>query len=290
MPDDVLCPICKQGAVRYSEIQHAVYFRCPSCATIFQNPVPKIADMKEYANSEYTQGLYKAYLQARELKYATFRERVRHMRARSQGGRLLDVGCASGFLIDIALASGFDAYGIDFSEAAVQAASEQAAPRIRVADVNEIEATSGRPFDVVTAFDIVEHTLDPMEFIRGLRACLVPGGLLVVTTPDTRHFLRYLMGSRWPMLQPYQHTVLFSRKSMGLALEAGGFEDLSFSSARKVLTPDYLMAQVEGYLPLLASTYRALTFALPARLRRTAIPVGIGEMMVFARRAVGPDV
>ena len=53
---------------------------------------------------------------------------------------------------------------------------------------------------------------DPVSFLDDIGRVLAPGGLLVVSTPDTGHWLRPLMRSRWPMLQPDQHTFLFSRR------------------------------------------------------------------------------
>src|SRR5258708_32368157 len=84
--------------------------------------------------------------------------------------------------------------------------------RIVNGDVNVLLSQSERRYDVVTAFDILEHTYAPVRFMQEIKQILAPGGLLVLTTPDTGHFLRFLMGKRWPMLQPMQHTVLFSRK------------------------------------------------------------------------------
>ena len=69
-------------------------------------------------------------------------------------------------------------------------------------------------FDVVSAFDLIEHVPDPRAFLRGCASQLKPGGVMLISTPDTGHFLRHLMRSRWPMLQPMQHLHLFSRQAL----------------------------------------------------------------------------
>ena len=69
---------------------------------------------------------------------------------------------------------------------------------------------------------------------------------MVLTTPDTRHAFRFLMGARWPMLQPEQHTFLFSRRSLRLALEKVGFEEVVVRRATKSSTLEYLARQIEG--------------------------------------------
>src|SRR5438876_9363 len=81
-----------------------------------------------------------------------------------------------------------------------------ARPRILEGNVDELDLTTLGAFDVVTAFDIVEHSLEPLKFLARLHDLLRVGGWLALTTPDAGHGLRYVMGKRWPMLQPLQHT------------------------------------------------------------------------------------
>lgn len=242
--------------------------------------------MVEYANKEYAAGgVYKAYVQARDLKMATFRHRMSAIQKVATGKRLLDVGCACGYLIDVALESGDDAYGIEFSEAAIALASEAARPRIIQGDVNQLDTSHQGIYDVITAFDILEHTQAPNEFLTSLRTLLAPGGLLVIATPDTGHVLRVLMGTHWPNLQPNQHTFLFSRRSIQLALEQAGYQEIHVTGAVKVLTPEYLAEQLRIHTPLITNSYRAISRFLPERLRQLAVGVNISEMMAFARRA-----
>ena len=120
------------------------------------------------------------------------------------------MGCACGFFIEAALKHGFDAYGIEFSKEAVAIAREEIRSRITVGDVNLRREREEDRFDAVVAFEIIEHTQNPIKFLEEIRQILRPGGWLMLATPDTGHFLRYLMGCRWPMLQPMQHTYLFT--------------------------------------------------------------------------------
>ena len=94
--------------------------------------------------------------------------------------------------------------------------------RIRRGNVNEAESDHPSEYDVVTAFDIIEHLEDPVAFLEEIAGMLSPGGGVVISTPDTGHVLRYLMGRRWPMLQPMQHTTLMSRLGLRVALDRLG--------------------------------------------------------------------
>jgi hypothetical protein len=59
-------------------------------------------------------------------------------------------------------------------------------------------------------FDIVEPSLDLLALLVQLCGLLRPGGLLVLTTLDSRHVLRFLLSRRLPMLKPLEHTFLLS--------------------------------------------------------------------------------
>jgi len=238
--------------------------------------------MQGFAEAEYSGGVYQEYVRARELKYATFRTRVALIRHHALSGRLLDVGCACGYFIDVALQAGYDAYGIEFSAEAISQASSEARRRIFQGNVDQLQAGPGEQFDIITAFDIIEHSLAPLQLLSQLYTLLRPGGCLVLTTPDSRHVLRFLMGERWPMLQPLQHIFLFSRQSLRLALEQVGLRVVTMQRATKCLTLDYLAGQIEDHNSSLHRVYCTLSHFLPRTIRLRPFQVNIGEMLVLA--------
>lgn len=286
------CPICTQPAQFYCRKKTASYYRSQDCGLIFQSPLPSPKAMASYAANEYADGMYKDYLQAREMKLETFRRRLPDIQALMHTDRgkpkLLDVGCSCGYFIDVALDAGFDAYGVEFAQEAVNAASPAAKPRITHGNVNSIGREGSGTYDVVTAFDIIEHTEAPIDFLHMLRALLKPQGLIVLTTPDTGHFLRRLMGARWPMLQPLQHTFLFSKASMNRALRDTGFTEIQAKTARKSLSMDYLLNQVKSSNPMIYGLYRLIAPSIPSPIRQKARSVNIGEFLMTARRPSDP--
>ncbi len=260
------------------------YWECSGCGLLYQNPLPAAGKMRAFADAEYSSGVYQEYVRARELKYATFRDRVALIKQYASGGRLLDVGCACGYFIDVALEAGYDAYGVEFSTAAISQASPEARRRIIQGNIDQMKVETVEQFDVITAFDIIEHSLDPLKFLLQLHSLLCPGGCLMATTPDARHLLRFLMGERWPMLQSLQHTFLFSRRSLRLALERSGLRVATLRHATKCLTIDYLAGQIEAHNPGLHRVYRALSPLIPHALRQHPFEMKIGEMLAVAVR------
>lgn len=283
----VRCPICGVVADVAQRVPPAVYYGCPVCDTLFQHPMPTIEQMHAYVETEYESGVYTSYVAAAHLKALTFAARAKAIAARKPGGRLLDVGASAGFFVDAALDAGYDAYGVELSQEAVAAASPRARARMTVGDVNALALGGTEPFDVITAFDLIEHVFDPVGFLNELRRVARPGALLAISTPDVGHVLRYVLRARWPMFQPLQHTVLFSKRGLRLALTAAGYADIEIGPATKTLTADYLAGQVEMYVPLAVRAYRRAARVLPAKLRTAPVNVGIGELMAYARLPAG---
>eukprot|EP00435_Cladocopium_sp_Y103_P077042 s1_g781.t1 len=285
MQQKIVDPIFGRPAIPYLTKGRAEYYIEPSTKLVFQKDLPSVEEMEEFVQQHYKDGLYKAYNAAKPLKYETGRRRLDEISAYGlKGQRYLDVGCATGIFLEVAQDQGFDVTGIELSEEASLLASDAVKNKIVVADVNNHVREAAVQYDLVTAYDIIEHVQDPREFVRDLKGALAPGGVLALATPDTDHYLRWLMGRSWPMLQPMQHTFMFSEAGIKELLEDAGFRDVQVSAAKKVLTLEYLFEQVGDPSPTLGKFLVAFGKLLPKAIKRRPIGLNISEMFVLARR------
>lgn len=93
---------------------------------------------------------------------------------------LLDIGCGRGFLLDRLADAGLSGLtGMDVYD-------DVASERFTYArgDVTQPLPFDDRSFECVVAGEILEHVPDPDSFLREIRRVLVPGGTLVVSTPN----------------------------------------------------------------------------------------------------------
>lgn len=96
------------------------------------------------------------------------------------GAAILDAGCGSGRMLDELVDYG-TVTGVDLNRAAVDAARARGHAVHRA----KVEATflPADQFDLVTAFDVIEHTPDDVRSLRELRRVARPGAAAVVTVP-----------------------------------------------------------------------------------------------------------
>lgn len=114
-----------------------------------------------------------------------------------RGLRVLEVGCAKGFFVERLIERGVDAHGVDFSEPAIAAAAERGlGDRCRVGDARE-SSDSDPSFDLVCAFELLEHFDQPETFLRAAASAVRPGGWIVGTTPNADSHWRKRLGAGW---------------------------------------------------------------------------------------------
>lgn len=126
--------------------------------------------------------------------HATWRHWMPWVRQEVGGSaRWLDLGCAYGFLVEEARRAGFRAVGLDASGFALSQAREhagEAAGRVLQGHAESLPFADD-VFDVVSAFDLLEHVPRPERLLAEAARVLRPGGLLLAATPDPIVFDRY---------------------------------------------------------------------------------------------------
>lgn len=137
------------------------------------------------------------------------------------GGRLLEIGCACGFLLVAARERGFRVRGIEMSAWASQYARDTYGLDVHTGTL-EAAALPAESVDVVVMADVIEHLFDPAATLREIRRILAPGGRLLLLTPDVGSLLARLAGPRWWGLLD-DHYYYFSRQTLRRLLEREGF-------------------------------------------------------------------
>ncbi len=112
------------------------------------------------------------------------------------GKRVLDLGCAGGFMAEAIAQKGADVTGIDPAEKAIEAArahARQTALSIRY-DVGMGEALpyDDAAFDIVVCVDVLEHVTDLEAVIAEVARVLAPGGVFLYDTINRNALSRFM--------------------------------------------------------------------------------------------------
>jgi 2-polyprenyl-3-methyl-5-hydroxy-6-metoxy-1,4-benzoquinol methylase len=97
--------------------------------------------------------------------------------------RVLEVGCGKGDFLAKLRDAGHEGIGLEINDEAIRLGTASGCD-IRRGTIEEFAAGFDKPFDVVCAFQVLEHVTDPVAFLNASLACLRDGGLAIFAVPN----------------------------------------------------------------------------------------------------------
>ncbi len=158
-----------------------------------------------------------------ETRLPEFERNWRLMQARRParpGDRLLDVGCQTGEFGELVAKSGVIPNGVELSPEYADTARRRWGPASVVQP--SMGPFADAEFAYITAFETLEHVVDPIGMLRTLRPWLAPDGLLAVSVPSAQYF-RVKARLAGAGSVPHVHVYTPSRRAVGIALQRAGF-------------------------------------------------------------------
>ncbi len=194
-------------------------FACPACGVAFLFPRPAERELETlYDERYYGKGKkkFKRVLEAAIATLALFKwKRLRPLLGTD--GRLLDVGCGRGTLVQLARAAGFGAYGLErhYPGAPVS-------PYVFYEDLT-VTRFPAAYFQVVVLWHVLEHLPEPVSALREIHRILRPGGWLSIAVPNFGGAEAQASGADWFHLDLPRHFWHFSPLALETLLERSGF-------------------------------------------------------------------
>lgn len=190
-------------------------------------------------------------------------------------GRMLDVGCGGGWMLDFYRDHGWETWGVDIGSG-IEAAADRG-HHVIVGDVLEAAVPEGL-FDLVRGTHVVEHVLDPPELVERMASWVAPGGVLFLELPNIDGLLARLFGPAYWQLDPPRHLSIPAAGPLCDAVADAGFVGIrafTYSRPGGWSTSLYLALQRLGWPTL--QDWRMSDPSSPVQkvLRAIGVPLGM---------------
>ena len=139
-------------------------------------------------------------------------------------GRILDVGCGSGFFLRALDAEKWERYGVEIGETASKSAERAiGSGRVFTGTLDQARWPDST-FDVVTLWSALEHTNQPRANLREARRITKLGGSVIVQLPNAASYQARVFGGNWFALDVPRHRYHFTLPLLTRLLFETGFE------------------------------------------------------------------
>lgn len=165
-------------------------YHCPTCSLFFRYPrldkqeLDRLYQAGSESNWQASQGEREDWT----ITLKWIKDRF------PNGAKILDVGCFDGNFLS-QLPSNCQLFGIEIHNKAVEKAKERGV-KIIAQDFDGLQYLESQ-FDVIVAFDVIEHVINPQLFINDLVKVVSPRGMIVIGSGNTDALSWRFMGARY---------------------------------------------------------------------------------------------
>ncbi len=261
------CLICQNKTSLFS----GKIYKCQKCG--FGQTEDTKLQQSDYHRDE-------TYKEEERLFNNIFLKRVNIISGFKKSGRVLEIGCSTGIMLDLLKKRGWQVRGVELSQAAARVAQKRGI-KVVVDNFNKINLKE--KFDVVILNHTLEHLENPVEIIKKIKNLLLTGGLIYIDLPNFGGLSAKLMGKNWPLLLPEEHLWHFTEKSLKILLKKNDFKIIFIEKASGIW--DYgnpLWGLILSLLTFKKRFFIEVLTAIPAWI---VTKLGIGsDLMIIAKK------
>lgn len=259
------CYICQSHKVRHllNPYRGGAIFQCEKCTNAFTYPSP---------NVNYKKLKFCLESKAEEEELGSYAKPiVEFIRKFRKKGKLLDIGCGSGFLIEEALKYGFETSGIEPSLSAVSYCRQRSLP-VKHGYLDG-KCYPRESFDIIVASHVLEHVDKSNEFLSFCRKILKSNGILCLSQTNYTGTIPRILGRFWEGWVQSEHLVHFSPRGIQFLLNKAGFRLVKI----KIIPLGYHLRFKLGNLStMIGNIYYSLNYLLS---KLATLPIFAGDQM-----------
>lgn len=241
----VRCNLCgADDTIDYLLFDEYKYVKCRKCSLIYQNPRPKFKALK----NRYTEKYFEYELRNQENFFLLMKKSLNDIKffeklasEFKEPRYFLDIGCATGLLLNYVRNFGFNVKGVEICPQSVMYARKNFKLDVFLGTFEEANFPD-EYFDVIHFSHLIEHLPDPSTSLKNIYKKLKKNGYILVTTPRVDSFQRWIFKEKWRSFHR-DHIYIFSKKTLIAIIEKAGFKIkkfISWGGLAKGTVPDIL--------------------------------------------------
>jgi 2-polyprenyl-3-methyl-5-hydroxy-6-metoxy-1,4-benzoquinol methylase len=261
------CPVCQSTALQNfvtcqdytvsAEVYELV--KCEQCQTVITQNTPDEQNIGRYyqaesyiSHSNTRKGLVNTlYHYVRDYMLGRKKLLVEQLSGGKQG-KLLDIGCGTGYFLATMQKAGWQVQGIEADEKARNFAQQTFQLEVKLP--NEIENLPANTFDIISLWHVLEHLHDLHGYMSQIKRVLKTKGTLLIAVPnyvsyDAKHY-----GNHWAAYDVPRHLWHFCPTAMATLAQKHNLQ----------ITHHYIMPFDSFYVALLSEKYKKNPLSLLA--------------------------
>ena len=210
------CLICDSNQLKALAPYHQTHLvKCNQCSFVFAQKIPSTQELIDYYDG-YGRNDYLS-----PITIKRYNELLDEMEKYRKTNRILDVGCGIGYFLEVAKEHGWEVYGTEYTDKALEICREKG---IHMQEGKlDPSQFDGESFDIITSFEVLEHINNPVEETTNFHALLRSGGLVYLTTPNFNSLLRHRLKERYDVITYPEHLSYYTPKTLHRLFTNSGF-------------------------------------------------------------------
>ncbi len=213
--EKVCCNICEStNASMFLQMEDYIYQKCDKCGLIYQNPRPVFKELKkryarnyfDYEHSNQENFFHLMKLGLRDIHFDSL------YTGENGEKRFLDIGCATGLLLNHMKYKGWKATGVEICKRSAEYARKKFGLDVFIGTLEEAQFPDNY-FNVIHLSHLIEHVPDPKALLLEVRRILKIEGHVILTTPNVDGFQARFSRQEWRSAIP-DHIYLFAKRTM----------------------------------------------------------------------------
>ena len=232
-----ICPLCSSERIAiflkctdYLLNREEFYlWKCKKCGFVFTREYPDEKSIARYyesddyiSHNDSANGIInKVYLFARNIMLSR-KKRIAEDASGIKTGKILDIGCGTGYFAGKMKKGGWDVTGIEPNIKARDFGSEHFA--LKIIGPEKIPELSTGSFDCITMWHVLEHFHDPFNYAAEIKRLLKSGGVCICALPNCSSFDAAHYREEWAAYDVPRHLWHFTPETFRSFAEKTGFQ------------------------------------------------------------------